>query len=233
MQIKTSILYARLFPRLKGNIMKENALMQGSVEAVNAVVLSVPRFQYVKNNSTDILNPVIYNELPKVTSTEITTSNLSATNKSFQEINLIRKQLVEQYKIEILSIIQNDNFEDGFYSQSEAFIDEQLTHDTITYIKSALNEVYIEFIKNSHVLTGIMLMCGRVSYDDAFPELPTMAIGLLQHKDDEVRDRAIQAFERWNSKKGLDVLESLRCEKAWMQRYVNKVIEYIKREGVD
>ena len=76
-------------------------------------------------------------------------------------------------------------------------------------------------------------MCGRVSYDDAFPELQTMAIGLLQHKDDEVRDRAIQSFERWNSKKGLNVLESLRCEKTWMQRYVNKVIEYIKREGVD
>ena len=213
--------------------MEENALMQGSVEAANAVVLGVPRLQYIKNNSTDILNPVISNALPKATSTEIATSNLSVTNKSFQEINTIRKQLVEQYKIEILSIIQNDIFEDGFYSQSESFIDDQLTHDNIAYIKSALNELYIEFIKNSHVLTGIMLMCGRVSYDDAFPELQTMAIGLLQHKDDEVRDREIQSFERWNSKKGLNVLESLRCEKTWMQRYVNKVIEYIKREGVD
>ena len=39
--------------------MEENALMQGSVEAANAVVLGVPRLQYIKNNSTDILNSTI------------------------------------------------------------------------------------------------------------------------------------------------------------------------------
>lgn len=213
--------------------MEEKSLIQGSVEAANAVVLGVPRSLYSKNNSTDISNSVIASELPKASSLVFATSNLTVTNKSLHEINIIRKQLVEQYKIEIISIIQNDNYEDGFYSQSEAFIDNQLTYDNIPYVKSALNELYIEFLKNSHVLTGIMLMSGRISYDDAFPELQTMAIGLLQHKDDEVRDRAIQVFERWNSKKGLHVLESLRCEKNWMQRYVDKVIEYIKREGVD
>ena len=213
--------------------MEGKNLFQGSVEAVNAVVLSLPSLQYVKNNSTDILNPVVPNVASEVTSKELVRSILLINGKSFQEIDKIRKQIIDQYKIEIRSIIQNDNFEDGFYSQSEIFIDDQLTDENISYIKSALNELYLECIKNSHVLTGIMLMAGRVSYDKASPELPTMAIGLLQHKDDDVRDRAIQAFERWNSKKGLGVLESLRCEKAWMQRYVDKVIEYIKREGVD
>ena len=213
--------------------MEEKNLIQESVDAVNAIVLSVHGLQHMKNNSKDILNPVVSNAISEATSKELIKSKLSFIRQPFQEINKIRKQLIDQYKTEIISIIQNDNFEDGVYSQSEAFIDDHLTSENVSYIKSALNELYLQFIKNSHVLTGIMLMAGRILYDVAWPELPTMAIGLLQHRDDEVRDRAIQAFERWNSKKGLDVLESLRCEKSWMQRYVDKVIEYIKREGVD
>ena len=76
-------------------------------------------------------------------------------------------------------------------------------------------------------------MMGTLNYEKAEPQGQTMALGLLQHEDISVRDRAIQAFERWNSKKGLTVLKSLHCDIKWLERYVNKVISYLERDGKD
>lgn len=76
-------------------------------------------------------------------------------------------------------------------------------------------------------------MISSLSYEESCPQGPIMAVGLLQNKSNTIRDRAIQAFERWNSKKALTVLESLKCDKKWLQDYVDKVILYIKRDGID
>lgn len=76
-------------------------------------------------------------------------------------------------------------------------------------------------------------MMGSLSYNDAYPQGQTMALGLLQHECITVRDRAIQVFERWNSKKGINVLKSLHCDRVWLQKYVDKVIQYLERDGED
>lgn len=48
-----------------------------------------------------------------------------------------------------------------------------------------------------------------------------------------VRDKAIQCFERWNSKKGLAYLRNVSCYPKWLQNYVDKVIMYIERDGME
>lgn len=58
-----------------------------------------------------------------------------------------------------------------------------------------------------------------------------MALGLLQHENIYLRDRAIQVYEQWNSKKGINVLKTLKCDQKWLQDYVDKVIEYLERDG--
>ena len=144
-----------------------------------------------------------------------------------------RKNAVDQYKNDILSIIMNDNFEDGVTSQSENYIRTNATKDNIEYIREAANSLYLKYYDDPNVLTGLLIMMGTLSYDDACEQGPTMALGILQHKNISVRDRAIQAFERWNSKKGIPVLKSLHCDKLWLQRYVNKVIKYLERDGIE
>lgn len=213
--------------------MEIKRIEQKSVDAVNSVTLGAPIIQFLRKNSTEFINSFTESLGSEGTTEKLNCGNECLTTEPCQGIDLIRNRLVERYKIEIINIIKNDKFEDGSYSHSEAFINEQFKNQTATFIKSALNELYIDYFNDPHVLTGIMLMSGSVSYDCAVPELPTMAIGLLQHRDEDVKDRAIQAFERWNSKKSLTVLENIMFEKKWMQHYVEKVIEYIKRDGVD
>lgn len=144
-----------------------------------------------------------------------------------------RRTVVIQYKSDILNLIRNDYFEAGFVSQSEQYIFNTANGNNVEYIREAANELYLEFYNDSHVLTGLLIMMGTLDYETAEPQGQTMALGLLQHEDISVRDRAIQAFERWNSKKGLPVLKSLHCDRAWLQRYVDKVISYLERDGLD
>ena len=144
-----------------------------------------------------------------------------------------RRTVVTQYKSDILNLIRNDYFEAGFVSQSEQYILNTANDNNVEYIREAANELYLEFYNDSHVLTGLLIMMGTLDYETAEPQGQTMALGLLQHEDISVRDRAIQAFERWNSKKGLPVLKSLHCDRTWLQRYVDKVISYLERDGLD
>lgn len=144
-----------------------------------------------------------------------------------------RKTVVNQYKTDILNTILNDYFEDGIISQSEQYIISIEKPNKLEYFREAANELYLDYYNDSHVLTGLLIMMGSLQYNEAEPQGQTMALGLLQHEDITVRDRAIQAFERWNSKKGLPVLKSLHCDRIWLQNYVDKVISYLERDGVD
>lgn len=144
-----------------------------------------------------------------------------------------RKIIIKQYKNEILNMIHNDFFEDGMISNSERYMNDLYTTETKDYIKEALMELYVDNLNNVHVLIGILVMISSVPYDDITPQGQIMSMGLLQNKFLEVRDKSIQAFERWNSKKGIPVLQSLNCDKKWMQKYVDKVILYLERDGID
>lgn len=157
--------------------------------------------------------------------------NVSFSTEELEKIH--HEEIILQYRTEIQNVIQNDEFVDGAVSNSERYIQENCNDDSLKYIKSALMNMYLDNLDNEKILTGILLMISCIPYDVARPEGPIMAMGLLQNKNNGVRDRAVQAFERWNSKKGISILKSLYCDRRWLQRYVEKVITYLERDGID
>ena len=140
---------------------------------------------------------------------------------------------IPQIKNDILGVILNDTFEDGFVTKSEEYIRETFNPDTGEDIKTAIMELYLSNLDRPFVLTGLLTMVSSIPYHDAVPQCPIMALGLLQNKDISIRDKAIQVFEKWNSKAGIPVLKSLKCDRKWLQKYVDKVILYLERDGLD
>lgn len=145
----------------------------------------------------------------------------------------LRKAIIARLVNEISCIIQNDEFIDGEVSSSEAFMQDLYAKNQLDYIADALMELYSENLSNPHTLEGILLMVSSVPFEVIAPEGQIMAMGLLSNKNLSVRDRAIQCFERWNSRKGLNYLKNLNCYPRWLQKYVEKVIMYIERDGID
>lgn len=145
----------------------------------------------------------------------------------------LREATIAQLENEIISIIQHDEFLDGEISQSERFIENALLNDQIEDLAEALMQVYLSNLSSPNILEGILVMISSVPYEAIEPSGQIMAMGLLSYKDLSVRDKAVQCFERWNSKKGLSILKSLDCHPKWLQHYVDEVIMYIERGGID
>lgn len=179
---------------------------------------------YDRNNSTGMQLPF------NGTSEEVP---ISYSNQVAEE-NIIEYHdtKVRRYMNKIRLIILSDEYEDGEISNSEKFI-EKVEQNEIPYVNDALMKLYLENYDNIRILEGILVMVSSVPYEMCEPQGPIMALGLLSHEDLEIRDRAIQCYEKWNSKKGLHVLKSLKCDPSWLQEYVNKVISYIERDGVE
>jgi hypothetical protein len=98
---------------------------------------------------------------------------------------------------------------------------------------SWLQTVFHDNFGDSQTVIGILHSVSHFSYADMYPAGVLIALGVLQHKDMYVRDYAIRAFENWNSKKAIPILESLKCETEWQQQYINDVLETLKTEGID
>lgn len=154
--------------------------------------------------------------------------------KSFEEeMRAFRSNRINKMYNEINTIINRDEYFDGEISQSEIFMKKACEQGQIDYIMEALMQIYLKNLQNVHVLEGILVMISSVPYEVVEPKGQTMAMGLLTNKELLVRDRAIQCFEQWNSKKGLGILKSLDCQPKLLQRYVDKVIMYIERDGTE
>lgn len=144
-----------------------------------------------------------------------------------------RDKIILQYANEIRILIKNDEFLDGELSNSELYMIDAYKQGNLDYVIDAIMYVYSNNLLDKHMLEGILSMIASVPYDIIFPKGQIMAMGLFVNKELSVRDKAIQCFERWNSKKGLNFLKSVNCDPKWLQKYVEKVIMYIERDGIE
>ena len=115
----------------------------------------------------------------------------------------------------------------------EKYMKEGYEQGQLDFIADALMRVYSSNLGDAHMLEGILTMIASVPYEAISPKGQIMAMGLLSNKTLSVRDKAIQCFERWNSKKGLDYLKNISCSPKWLQNYVDKVVMYIERDGIE
>ena len=143
------------------------------------------------------------------------------------------EESISEYISEIRNIILHDEFFDGELSMSEQYMIEAKEQGNLTPVLDALMRIYISSLDNVHILEGILAMISCVPYDVVEPSGQVMAMGLLTNKVLFIRDKAIQCFERWNSKKGLSVLKNIKCSPRWLQTYVDKVTMYIERYGIN
>ncbi len=144
-----------------------------------------------------------------------------------------RDRLILEYANEIRARILQDEFIDGEVSNSERYIIDLSNSVHFDYVTDAIMRVYSNSLDDVHILEGILSMISCVPYDLVSPKGQIMAMGLLTHKVLLIRDRAIQCFEKWNSKKGLMYLKNIQCSPKWLQTYAEKVIFYIERDGTD
>ena len=196
------------------------------------------QFQKINENrenfaTSNQLPPKLYSSFEDTNNyfQKIITPDLSVLDSIVSSENRAKERIVKQYLNEFRNLILQDEFIDGEISKSEQYMQELYRSGQINYASESLMLLYSQSLSDEHILEGILTVISCVPYDAIAPQGQIMAVGLLSNKILSVRDKAIQCFERWNSKKGLSYLRSLDCHPSWLQKYVGKVISYIERDG--
>lgn len=91
-----------------------------------------------------------------------------------------------------------------------------------------INYIFIKSLKDKQ---GILLLLKAVSnlpYADVEPYGQVQAMAYLPMEDDELAEAGIRAFENWESKNGVEILDSVRMREPWLEKYKEATIEYLK-----
>ncbi len=147
------------------------------------------------------------------------TTSSAVENQRNQE----RLAQLRQFTARVVAFTRECIFEFGFENELDCFLRESLAKNAMA-TKEWLNEVFIEHLEDVAVVVGILRAIAHLEYHEIYPTGPTMAIAALSHRDVEVRECGIRAFENWESPDALAPLRAIRCEEPWLQEYLGEVI---------
>lgn len=137
--------------------------------------------------------------------------------------------LSEKVSPELINLINEEDFEFGFVSRSEELINKQLEKNDLA-TRNWLNELFISNFKNDGILIGLLRIIGRFDQEIIFPQGQTMALAALSHRNNEIKELGIRAFENWASKNSIQVLRNTNLELGWLNEYKNEVIADLEDE---
>ncbi len=164
------------------------------------------------------------------------TSNLEKYDEN--KINRERLEFLRKHTTpRFIKLIREEHFEFGYTSQSEIFLRELLEKNSLATM-SWLNELYNDNFHNDVILIGIVRLLGRFDEASIKPQGQTMALGSLIHKNLEICELGIRAFESWGSTDSLRILKQTRVSvlkqisiaDKWLKQYLEEVISDLEED---
>lgn len=159
-------------------------------------------------------------------------SVLNFYNSGDVENFLNRKRAVsleKDFTEKLLSLLREEYFEYGYENQCDILIKQQININAAV-TREWLNKIFNANFDKPFILIGILRLISRFEHEFISPEGPCMAIAALSHKNLEVIECGIRAFENWESLSHLSILKNVSVDKKWLQDYLNQVIKNIELE---
>lgn len=176
------------------------------------------------NSIVEFKNHQFSNSIPK----QIAKSQTIKNEQNFSQAIKTESKIFEK---KILKIISTDCYESGTISNIERFMKTECTPNNLPCIIEAAQQVLRNNLTNEHIVEGILTLLSTKSYEEMQPQGTFMCLSLLSNVNYSIRDKAVQTYEKWNSKKGIIDLKSVKCEIPWLQDYINKVINDLEEFG--
>lgn len=147
-------------------------------------------------------------------------------------VNTLNKRrasfLEKEFTEKLLILLKEEHFEYGYENKCDLLVREQMEINS-SVTREWLNKIFNENFDKPFVLVGILRLISRFQYEEISPEGTCMAIASLSHKNLEVKECGIRAFENWESINHLPILQNIFVEKKWLRDYLEKVINNIER----
>jgi len=139
------------------------------------------------------------------------------------------KSLKKQFTKSLTSLILNEDFEFGVENRVDILVKNQMAINSLA-TKEWLNTIFVENFNNIPIIVGILRTIARIDYYEIYPEGQTIAIASLSHKNTEVQECGVRAFENWGTLQSLGILENLKVSTHWIQEYIDEVVSDLRKE---
>jgi hypothetical protein len=159
----------------------------------------------------------------------------SATTKVSVDENFVNKERLIQLNKELtkglIALIMAEDFEYGFDTKADVLVRSQMQFNAWA-TRNWLNDIFLKNwdIDNIPVLLGILRIIARFDYSEVDPEGQTMAGMALSHKNVEIQECGVRAFESWGTVESLKILENLKAFTQWLQEYIDEVVSDLRKE---
>jgi hypothetical protein len=140
-----------------------------------------------------------------------------------------RNELEKRFTQQFVSYILEDDFEYGMESKAHILVKDRMKINAAV-TKEWINGIYVNNIKNSDILIGILRVIALFEREELFPIGDTIALAALSHENEIVKETAIRAFESWGGIKSIEILETVSVSSKWIQEYLNDVLSDLKIE---
>lgn len=91
-----------------------------------------------------------------------------------------------------------------------------------------LQSIYIKYNDFPNMLLGICKSMGLFELNEVMPWGPTILVGLLSHKNENVKEYAVSVVENWLDKELLPILKNLDCSSKWLKEYIQDVVKMLE-----
>ncbi|OGS70992.1 MAG: hypothetical protein A3F91_11235 [Flavobacteria bacterium RIFCSPLOWO2_12_FULL_35_11] len=158
---------------------------------------------------------------------EIIIDSSGSFENNYNEIRLLNLERLFTEKLKLY--ILEETFEYGYENKADTLVKSQMSLNRVV-TKEWLNNIYVHNYNNSEYMNGILRLISRFEIDEISPQGPTMAIAAIAHKNEEIQESGIRAFESWSSFNHINILKSIKVESEWLREYLNSVIKNIEAE---
>ncbi|MHA1410805.1 MAG: hypothetical protein ACTSQY_10950 [Candidatus Odinarchaeia archaeon] len=161
-------------------------------------------------------------------------SESSNTTETYPGVeNYINKKrleiLKENFTRELIMLIREEEFEYGSDTKADILVRKRMEQNVLA-TKEWLTTIFIENFTNTRILLGVLIIISRFDYFTIYPEGQLMATTALSHKDPEIQECGVRAFENWGNRHSLRILKNIKASTEWLQEYINEVIDDLEKE---
>lgn len=179
---------------------------------------NIVKFQYSPKMIFDNNNSNNVNELSDNTS-ETKSRNID------DELKILFQECWNKYEIIFYNTIVNEHIEEGYISNSQNLF-ETIKKEYGDVISSQfLNQIYIKYAQNNKLVKSLLYILAEQKLVDLHGIELGVVLFAIPNKDYEIKDLALQCFEKWKEPRYLDLLKSITIGVEYLDDYLNYIIK--------
>lgn len=163
-------------------------------------------------------------------STEHEEASLSSSLvRNYEKVEIERER--KRFTDGLISLLLSEEFEYGIDTKADAFVGEYIKLNA-PLVKEWLQTIFLRNNSNSSILVGLLRVIARIDYSEIYPQGQIMAIAAFSHKNIEVQECGVRAFENWDyaEEESIKTLENHKVSVKWLQEYINRVVLYLREQ---